>query len=167
MTNVTVHELALSSEPGRLKMGVPDWDNLGMARVVSRDGPAAGHEVAADTLDAFCRREGIDDIAVCKIDVEGHEADVLRGARRTLEAGAVRAFVFERAVTTSAAAEDEVVQLFHSNQYSVLQLHKRVLGMDAADCGCNGNHAVRGTSTLDFIALRRHTRAEELWAGLL
>jgi FkbM family methyltransferase len=47
----------------------------------SRD---AGQTVKLTTLDGFCGSHGINDVDLVKIDVEGYEADVLRGATRTL-----------------------------------------------------------------------------------
>jgi FkbM family methyltransferase len=47
------------------------------------------------TIDAFCREEGIMHIDFLKIDVEGHELDVLRGARVMIESGAIDLIQFE------------------------------------------------------------------------
>jgi FkbM family methyltransferase len=50
------------------------------------DASADGERVETVTLDDFCRREGIRPSFI-KIDVEGAELDVLRGARETIRAG--------------------------------------------------------------------------------
>jgi FkbM family methyltransferase len=50
------------------------------------DDAAGGEPVEAITLDDFCAREGISPTFI-KIDVEGAELDVLRGARETIRAG--------------------------------------------------------------------------------
>jgi FkbM family methyltransferase len=47
------------------------------------------------TLDAFCEAEGVTRIDFLKLDVEGHEMSVFRGARGMLEAGAVSMIQFE------------------------------------------------------------------------
>jgi FkbM family methyltransferase len=41
-------------------------------------------QVACETIDSFCRRQGIDRIAVLKVDVEGYETLVFNGASRVL-----------------------------------------------------------------------------------
>jgi FkbM family methyltransferase len=56
---------------------------------------SASEEISVRTLDRFCESEGIARIDFLKLDVEGHELSVLRGARRMLEAGAVSLIQFE------------------------------------------------------------------------
>ncbi len=46
-------------------------------------------------LDDYCSTKGIDHIHVLKMDVEGHELDVLSGAREMFDAGAVDLATFE------------------------------------------------------------------------
>jgi hypothetical protein len=48
-----------------------------------------------DTLDAYCLRNGVERIDLLKVDVEGHELAVLRGARRLFERGAIHRVLFE------------------------------------------------------------------------
>lgn len=43
-----------------------------------------GHPVTAVSLDAYCRRAGLERIDLLKVDVEGFEGSVLRGARGVL-----------------------------------------------------------------------------------
>ena len=71
---------------------------------------ATGHLITVETtsLDAFCASRSVHP-DVIKIDVEGAELDVLRGARRTLEAPAIEVFVefhpsvwAERGITAEA-----------------------------------------------------------------
>ena len=58
-------------------------------------GRPAGREVAVTTIDAFVAEHGIEHIRLLKIDTEGHEAAVLRGARKTLASGMVDLVQFE------------------------------------------------------------------------
>ena len=51
--------------------------------------------VVATTLTAFVRERGIERIHLLKIDAEGHDFEVLAGARELLEAGAVDVVQFE------------------------------------------------------------------------
>jgi len=79
-TNAEVHECALSSRSGFAEMAIVEPANLGMTRIVSHDSELPGHRVrvrvenAADYIRALpdCRP------AVVKIDVEGHEGEILK-----------------------------------------------------------------------------------------
>ena len=51
--------------------------------------------VSIDTIDEYCAAKGIKEITFLKIDVEGHELDVLKGARRMFSSNAIAAVVFE------------------------------------------------------------------------
>ena len=52
-------------------------------------------EIQVRTIDGFCQAEGIDRIDFLKLDVEGHELAVLRGATRMLTAGRIPMIQFE------------------------------------------------------------------------
>jgi FkbM family methyltransferase len=84
--NVTVREIALSDSAGRRVLHVPGWENspgasLELSESTSSPG-ARDREVEVDTLDH--QLEGAKRIGLVKVDVEGHELAVFRGAPRTL-----------------------------------------------------------------------------------
>jgi FkbM family methyltransferase len=58
-------------------------------------GPAAKHEVRIVTVDDFLRERDIERVLLLKIDTEGHEGSVLRGARRALQEGRIDFVQFE------------------------------------------------------------------------
>jgi FkbM family methyltransferase len=77
---VVVHPEALSAVAGRARfraVGI-QGDN----RLISSDS-AEGLEVGTTSIDAFCLAQGVRP-AFVKVDVEGAELDVLRGARATI-----------------------------------------------------------------------------------
>lgn len=81
--NVRVHDVALGAEHGEAVLHVPRLNGArvsGHARLGGVNGDAERHTVAVRTLDSF----GFTNVAVIKVDVEGHEADVLRGAAETI-----------------------------------------------------------------------------------
>ena len=47
------------------------------------------------TLDCFLERESIDEVDFVKIDTEGHDYSVIKGAERTLKSGRIKALQFE------------------------------------------------------------------------
>lgn len=86
-SNITIHPMGLSNATGHMTLHIPfsphgtrtrpvaSWATLNPIDVPHRD-----VEVPVGRLDDF----GFDDVSFVKIDVEGHELDVLRGARQTL-----------------------------------------------------------------------------------
>jgi len=52
-------------------------------------------EIEIKTIDQFCLEKNIVSIAFLKLDVEGNELNVLRGAKRMLEKGAIKFIQFE------------------------------------------------------------------------
>lgn len=56
---------------------------------------SASERVSVQTLDRFCEEQGVGRIDFLKLDVEGHELAVLRGARRMLSEGRVSMLQFE------------------------------------------------------------------------
>ncbi len=94
--NVNVHPLALGKEPGHLQFiddqASPATNHLlGESEVASRKTIT----VEVSTVDQFLKRNGDPDVAFLKIDVEGFEADVLRGALATLTGRRCRAGLIE------------------------------------------------------------------------
>jgi FkbM family methyltransferase len=74
----------------------PDWASL-HTRDLSRFGRVADARgtVAVDTLDHFCEAHRIDHVHMVKIDTEGHELEVLRGAGALMARGALDVIQFE------------------------------------------------------------------------
>jgi FkbM family methyltransferase len=56
---------------------------------------SAAEDVVIDSVDEYCRRTGVGRIDLLKIDVEGHELDVLRGAEKLFADRGVRMVTFE------------------------------------------------------------------------
>jgi FkbM family methyltransferase len=78
---VHLRETAVSDFVGSLSMSAPDEGNSG-CNYLSARGKA---DVAVTTLDAFVQQESFSRVDLIKVDVEGSEVALLKGARETLE----------------------------------------------------------------------------------
>ena len=95
--NFQARNCGMGAEPGTLKLydrqaGGEGTEHASLYREVIEgihQVPAVETEVAVTTVDAFVAEQGIRQIAMLKIDTEGHEYQVLCGARETLERGAI------------------------------------------------------------------------------
>ncbi len=79
--NVTVENLAVGDSNGETRIAL-NGRNVGETHVAV-DGEA-GEKVRIVSLDDYCARHAISHVDYMKIDVEGYEANVLRGARQVM-----------------------------------------------------------------------------------
>lgn len=121
--NVDVVEAAVYSSSGTVVLNVFDsrfnaWHSLGRPELPDPAdarrtvAPAETREVAAVTLDDYCKQHGITSIDLLKLDVEGAEVDALLGARRLLGSRAVRALLFEISLPQIEALGHRPEELF-------------------------------------------------------
>lgn len=94
---VQTRQLALSDHAGEGRLSVgPLFDrNMGLASLQGDEPPAAGAQTVAVELSTLDDVLGDRSIDVLKVDVEGHEPEVLGGATRLLAEQRVRDVVFE------------------------------------------------------------------------
>ena len=83
-SGVEVFECALSSRLGSAQLveRLDDWGKASLARKVEGQTEST---VETRTLDDLVRETGVDVVDLVKIDVEGHELEVLKGAKNTIE----------------------------------------------------------------------------------
>jgi FkbM family methyltransferase len=149
LTNVTVVGAAVSDMRGEVNFGVPE-EQPGMAGVCDGVGAIS---VPALPFDDWLASVPVERVAVCKIDVEGHEEAVFRGMRKSLADRRISSFVFER--HTDAAVGDRVIDLLVGHGYSVRQIHKRLRAIVYSEIGKRS----RGAKTADFVAVLPGTEA--------
>ena len=80
ITNCVAYQLALSDREGFCKVTAPEGNQGNATLRESRISPTR-----MTTLDSLTLNDGHNDVSVMKIDVEGHELPVLRGAIETLK----------------------------------------------------------------------------------
>jgi FkbM family methyltransferase len=77
---VHIHRVALSDSTGTMGMTVPDEGNKG-CNFLSSSGTV---RVDATTLDSFCKEERLTRVDLVKVDVEGSELALVRGAEQSI-----------------------------------------------------------------------------------
>jgi len=120
------HNLAVGNEIGELRIALSGKDVLDTMNslnfVATSSTPAElTHTVTITRLDDFCLNQGIKQVAVLKIDVEGYECQVIEGARALLGEGRVAHLLAEftldpnnRQNTQLTALEKQLKELKYS-----------------------------------------------------
>jgi FkbM family methyltransferase len=85
LENVTTNQLALGGEPGALQLYIGSPENIGTTSLRPQYNHS-GRSVSVDVLplDSYLERAGIDRVDFIKIDVEGAESMVFKGATKLL-----------------------------------------------------------------------------------
>jgi FkbM family methyltransferase len=91
---VRVNQLAVSDLPGELTLHMVG-PLAGRNSLHRQDDATAQQRVAATTIDEYTVRTGVDRIDLLKVDAEGHDYRVLRGAESMFGQGAVSLVQFE------------------------------------------------------------------------
>lgn len=97
---VIINNVGLSDEAENIEL-FTDADNSGLASVYRRRLDHFGTSmnqsemVTLTTLDEFCKKNDVFSIDFLKMDVEGHELSVLRGAKEMLKNKAIKYIQFE------------------------------------------------------------------------
>jgi FkbM family methyltransferase len=117
---ITINAFALSDHDGTMDLYVPaDFATNGGVCTLEPHGGVI-HTVDVKRLDGI----GVEPIALLKIDVEGHEPAVLRGARELLHAGTIRDVLFEE----HRAFPAESHRLLENCGYRVFMVASRFIG---------------------------------------
>ena len=87
---VTIHPEALSFEKGHARFNRAASGRSGWGSFHRYEGHVETIEVETETVDGLMEEQGLDQIALLKVDVEGADFDVYRGASKTLEKRAAR-----------------------------------------------------------------------------
>jgi FkbM family methyltransferase len=95
VTNVELFPGAVSDRSGSATLYVKTSAMTHSLARIGKTAPVGEVEVETITLDDFAARRGIDSIALLKIDTEGFEPEVVRGAKGLLAARRVRHILFE------------------------------------------------------------------------
>jgi FkbM family methyltransferase len=114
LRGVHLHQLALANESGQMTIHLQSDSELNSLRFLA-SGPAdSGAEVVSvTTVAAFCEHEGIDRIDALKIDAQGADLDVLRGAKPLLTSARVPFVLTEVAFPRDDIANQQFEPVHH------------------------------------------------------
>lgn len=118
--NVIAHPIALSQQVQQQTLHIGESGNLGRTRFEGVGIQANGSEVVEClTADHLVFAQGLAAPTLIKMDVEGHELKVLKGATRLLQERPPRAIVFENPSTILSEPNTEIVDLLRSYGYQI------------------------------------------------
>jgi len=92
LENVSCHRVAIGNQEGEATIHV--HDQSGMSSLSVEEGSRT-ERVPVTTLDRIADQMGIDQIDLLKVDVEGHEMNVLKGANKMLSQGNINSVLVE------------------------------------------------------------------------
>ena len=146
---VEAHAVAASGAAGRLRLATGDdfARNRGTATIGAG---AAGIEVDVVTLDGLL---GDARVGVLKIDVEGHELDVLQGARELLGAARARDVLVEE----WGSYPTPVTRCLTDHGYTLFSVDQRFLGVTLGPPALRGGR--RGHGAPSYLATLEPERA--------
>jgi FkbM family methyltransferase len=93
--NVECHRLAVGSSAGRATMYLTPFSVTSSLVPPPAEELRGTEEVEVATLDDFLRDNGVSDVDLLKVDAEGYDLEVLKGAESTLASGRVRFVMVE------------------------------------------------------------------------
>jgi FkbM family methyltransferase len=142
-----VFQVALSDTDGEVRLETPEGfaQNQGTARVST----GSGTPIPAARLDTRLAGRAV---GVMKMDVEGHELNVLRGAEESLAAGQIRHLVFE----DHAGPDSPVCRLLAGHRYALFEVGWRLGGPVLAPPASRTHRPYEAPS---FLATRDPDRA--------
>ena len=94
-SRASVHRLALGAKAGEAELHIVKQGSGVNSLVAVETNTTTSERVEVGTIDGFCRKHGIDQVTLLKVDAEGADLSVLRGSVEMLTAGAVGVAQFE------------------------------------------------------------------------
>lgn len=129
---ITLHPIGLGPVSDRLTLSVPP-DNAGAATLVpdtyGTRPNAETVDVKVEPLDSYAAEAGIPDVRMIKMDVEGFEAHVLRGARSFLQSTPPAVILFEDNAQNAIDGQSEAQTLLREMGYSIYALPRALLSV--------------------------------------
>ncbi len=129
LDRVTIYEQAIGEHAGSVELHLPpdDHPNQGIASKVQHELSTRLLEVPLVSLDDWAGKENVERVDLIKMDIQGAELDLLRGARELRKRS--RPVIFTEAAASCSEME-ELYDMLSENDYGVFlvdgQLNRRV-----------------------------------------
>ena len=151
--NVELHSYGLGSEDGQIELAIPigHAGQASMTRSRWTDG-AETVVVPVHTLTSVMRDRGIGSVRLMKIDVEGFEMEVLRGAEQWLASSPVEFILFESNDSLGDGAADPVISFLVELGYRIFAIERRLLSLSLS---LHDPTIAAAASSHDFLAVHR------------
>lgn len=132
--NIFLNHLALSDKSGIVQLNIYDDVYLGFNSQATRPlknygldiEPVGIEKIDATTVDHYCQKNNIEYIDLLKIDVEGAELQVMKGAQKMFEAKRIACLTFEFGQTTFDMGNrpEEIENFLTERNYKIRNLMK-------------------------------------------
>lgn len=131
--NITLSQIALGSQPGTLQLNVKSFHGHHSLIDTKITPTIEKIDVKVDTVDRYCMTMNIEQIDFLKVDVEGFEEEVLKGAKGMLSNGKIKLVLFEhrKSILSSVGklGKDIFTPLLE-NGYTVFGLDGKILNSE-------------------------------------
>jgi len=142
--NITVENIALGDSHAKLKMRAENKGNSGQNRILNEEGPeTALIEVEVMPLSSYLDNKPLPKIDLVKIDVEGFEYRVLKGAAGALQKYKPLLYIelSDKNLNQQGSSANQVIELLHQLSYTVTDVatgkQLRDLSSGHTDVICN------------------------------
>lgn len=135
-SQMELNEVCIADQKGETEFLIPPPEESGWGRMAHRD-LFSGEKIKRSviTLDDFCRERNIARVDLMKIDVEGYEYKVLKGASETIEKHRPRICIElnEPCLLDTGTSGEEIFAYFKQRNYQMYALDKKkgLLKVDA------------------------------------
>lgn len=131
VSNVCLHPIALGAEPGQLELRVPKVNAGNASLIYHRNlSDCDVFEVPVRPLSQIMEENHITSIRLIKIDVEGFEANVLKGAQKIFESVRPEAILFELNERWEGLIPDQpVIKILRDLGYGFFSIPRCLLHM--------------------------------------
>jgi len=155
--NVRIHKCALGPEDGQLNLMVPSY-NSGMATLSAAHtfGARDAIPVQVKTLSGLAGEIDLSNVRLVKIDVEGFELEMLRGARQWLATQPPEALLFESNEICTGDKPDGVVSFLAELGYEFFSIPRRLFSLQLSRFKIGDAKSV---SSHDMLAIRKNSVA--------